>query len=381
MTRRQAFAAREARSRRLRRSLSPARSAVLVIGGMLLAALLTAPALLETAQRQPFGPARTAMVEVAEGVAATSSATRLDVPWRTLDAWVHPAGATPPVERPPVLVAPTPNPPEESPSASPAPSVAPTPSPSGQPPSSVPSATPSVEPSPSPSPSPEAEPAVVGTPRVPTAADPLRVWIAGDSMWERPGPKLVELLRATEVVDVVQLEFRYSTGMTRPDFFDWPAHAASQLAALDPEVVLFFVGPNDSQPLVQDGVAHAPLTDGFEAAYSARVRAMMELLAADTEQVLWIGLPIMRDAGFDQRMRALDAVYAETAATVEGVTHIPTRALFADPDGHYAEYLPGPDGSPLPMRNRDGVHLSDNGAARLAATLFERLDDRHQLTD
>lgn len=215
---------------------------------------------------------------------------------------------------------------------------------------------------------------------MPSAADPLRVWITGDSMWERPGPALAEDLEATGVVDVVDLEYRYSTGLTRPDYFDWPAHAASRLATLDPEVVLFVVGPNDSQPLVRDGIRLEPGTDGFDAVYRDRVRSMMELLAGETRQVLWIGLPVMRDPGFDQRMRDLDAAYAAAADVVDGVEHVPTRALFSD-DGGYAEYLPGPDGTPLPMRNRDGIHLSNQGADRLARVLFEILDARHQLTE
>ena len=215
---------------------------------------------------------------------------------------------------------------------------------------------------------------------MPSAENPLRVWIAGDSMWERPGPKLVGLLEETGVVDVVELEFRYSSGLTRPDFFDWPAPAAARLPTLQPEVVLVLLGPNDSQPLVEDGVTHQPRTDGFDAAYAARVRTMMQLLAPATSHVLWVGLPPMRDPGFDERMRDLDEAYATVAAEVDGVEHVPTRSLFADGDGGYAEYLSGPDGALQPMRNRDGIHLSDDGAARLARHLFAVLDGRHDLS-
>lgn len=382
MTRRQAtFAAGRSRPARLRRATTPWRAAVLVVAGLLLASLLTAPALLATAQRQPYGPTRTALVGAAERLAAVSSATRLDVPWHTLDGWVH-RPATPAVQprpseapTPPVIAAPAPSPQTTAPATPPAPEASMTPSPS----------RPAADPTPPDAPVVAAPtpgvPATTVSGRVPTADDPLRVWIAGDSMWERPGPKLVEALASTGVVDVLDLEVRYSTGLTRPDFFDWPAHAAARLAALDPEVVLFQVGPNDSQPLVEGGVAHPPLSDGFNRAYAARVRTLMELLAGDGRQVLWIGLPPMRSDGFDQRMGDLDGAYATVAATIDGVQHISTRALFSDAAGDYAEYLPGPDGTPRPMRNRDGIHLSEDGARRLAALLFDQLDTRHHLTD
>lgn len=373
MTRQQSFAARERRSPRLRVVATPARTAVLVVAGMLLAALLAAPALLETAQRQPYGPARTVLVETAESLAAISGAAHLDVPWRLLDAAVHGTDGTPttslPLTAPPPAEVPTPVGPDPT-TSPPAPDEVTTPSPTRD------------EVTTSPVPDPPAEDPPSPTGRVPTAEDPLRVWIAGDSMWERPGPKLVSGLEATGVVDVVGLEFRYSTGLTRPDFFDWPAHASAQLAALEPEVVLFLVGPNDSQPLVQEaGVAHSPRTAGFDAAYTARVRAMMEVLAGGADEVLWIGLPIMRDADFDQRMRDLDLAYAAAADGVLGVDHVPTRDVFADAEGRYVDYLPGPDGALRSMRNRDGIHLSDAGAERLARLLVDLLDGRHRLNE
>lgn len=379
MTQRQSFAPHHTRPERLRHAISPRRATALVVVGLLLGALLTAPALLDTARRQPFGTARTVMVQVTEHLAAVSSATRLDVPWRTLDALVHPTSGTPSGEVPPAPAPPAVGAPSPDASAAPAPApsasapATPDPSPSTE-------AEPS-EPAASPSTAPEADPAMSGTARVPSVDDPLRVWVTGDSMWERPGPKLVAALEATGVVDVVELEFRYSTGLTRPDYFDWPAHAAAQLEVLEPEVVLVLLGPNDSQPLIEGGVRHEPRTDGFNAAYAARVRTMMEVLAAETEHVIWVGLPIMREAGFDQRMHDLDMAYANQAAAVDGVDHLPTRALFADATGDYAEYLPGPDGSLQPMRNQDGIHLSENGSARLVRYLVDHLDARHELTD
>lgn len=330
-----------------------------MVAGLLLAALLCAPALHTTARNQPHGPVRSVLVTSTDALSSVSSALRLDVPWHALHTLAH--GTSPPApSRPdrPVVAAPMPR---STPS-----------------PTSVPAAGARPGPTPSSTPTPNNQPSVAA-PRVPTVDDPLRVWVAGDSMWERPGPPLVTALEATGVVDVVELEFRYSTGLTRADVFDWPAHARSRLASLQPEVVLFLVGPNDAQPLVEGGVRHEPATDGFRAAYTARVRHMMETLAAGTDHVLWIGLPVMRSDHFDRRMVGLDRIYAAQAAEVDGVRHVPTRALFAGPDGAYASHLPGPDGTPRPMRNRDGIHLSRDGGARLARHLVALLDDRHDL--
>lgn len=263
-------------------------------------------------------------------------------------------------------------PPAAAPSATPD-ALEPTPAVTGDPePDPSPTVRPD-EPSPHPDPSPPAvDPDRVPVRRVPTADAPLRVWIGGDSMWERPGPRLVTALEATGVV-TADLEFAYSTGLTRPDVLDWVAHAGAELERHDPELVLFSVGANDSQPLADSGVVHQPGSAGFVAVYEARTRALMTRLAADGREVWWIGLPIMRSDTYDARMRLLDDVHARVAAEVDGVTHIPTRALFADADGHYVEALPDAGGTLRSMRLRDGIHLSDAGAVRLAEDLATRI--------
>lgn len=223
---------------------------------------------------------------------------------------------------------------------------------------SLPSAT--TEPAPSP-------PPTVTTPvRIPTADDPLRVWIAGDSMWELAGPALADLVEATGVA-TVEVDVHYSTGLTRPDFFDWSAEVDEVLRRDDPEVVVFLIGANDPQPLVEGAAVHDPGTPGFDAAYGARVEALMGRLADGGRQVLWVGLPVMRPTGYDVRIADLTRIQEAAAEHTPGVVFVPTRALFAGQDGQYADALPDDDGTVRVLRGGDGIHLSHDGAARLAA--------------
>lgn len=206
--------------------------------------------------------------------------------------------------------------------------------------------------------------------RTSTAEQPLRVWIAGDSMWETAGPALAARFddtgRAITTVDV-----RYSSGLTRPDFFDWHAHAAEALRDHDPEVVFFLAGANDSQPLSDAGATHRPGTVEFSAVYAHRVRALMTLLSDGDRQVVWVGLPIMRRRDYDERLQVLTRLADEVAATCPGVTYVSTRDLFANPDGQYTPTLPDADGTVRLVRAADGIHLSGHGAQRLANHLFD----------
>ena len=77
-----------------------------------------------------------------------------------------------------------------------------------------------------------------------TATDPLRLWVGGDSLAGSLGPSLGKLAGATGVVQPY-FDSRVSSGLADPGFFDWPDHAATEMAALDPEVVVFIIGTND----------------------------------------------------------------------------------------------------------------------------------------
>ncbi|MBV8952031.1 MAG: hypothetical protein JOZ99_14230, partial [Actinobacteria bacterium] len=74
-------------------------------------------------------------------------------------------------------------------------------------------------------------------PRALTPDQPLRLWIAGDSLAGSLGPSLGDMTAATGVVQPVY-DSRVSSALTTPSFFDWPKHAAGEVARLQPEAVV-----------------------------------------------------------------------------------------------------------------------------------------------
>ena len=48
-------------------------------------------------------------------------------------------------------------------------------------------------------------------------------------------------------VTVATLDAHESTGLTRPDYFNWPAELQSDLAKYNPQVVVIMIGANDPQ--------------------------------------------------------------------------------------------------------------------------------------
>ena len=65
---------------------------------------------------------------------------------------------------------------------------------------------------------------------------------------------LTEPLRITNTADVYDVEERVksSTGLTRPDYFNWPDTLQDDVESYQPQVVVVTFGGNDGQPLKDD---------------------------------------------------------------------------------------------------------------------------------
>ncbi len=209
--------------------------------------------------------------------------------------------------------------------------------------------------------------------RFPSAEDPLRIYVGGDSVVRDAGESLLRMA-AEDPRLTTALHYEIATGLARPDFYDWPSALAGDAAALKPEVALIMFGGNDAQGIVgPDGQVFPHVdTAGWRAEYGRRVGAVMDTLQAPDRLVLWIGQPPMRDGGFDRRVEVINEVVATQAADRPWVSFIDTTLILGGPDGGYVDRLPGIDED---LRQGDGIHLSRAGADLLARRLLARIDD------
>ncbi len=312
--------------------------------GLLLAALLNAETLEATARSQPFGWRHDVGTSVADPLADLSRWLHATAPRHWLeDLFDRPVGEDPdgPAMPSPTVTTPT----------------------TATSPVSTSSTTSTTVP-----------------PRRPTTTDPLRLWVAGDSMTEVAGGAVIDLAEATGVIEGHH-DFRYSSGITRPDYYDWYAAASAAISRRRPEVVVVMFGANDAQGIVT-GTGPEPFgTEAWIAEYRARVAAMMDLLAADGRVLYWVGQPIMRSGSFASRMATLDRVYEDEAAGRDRVQYVDSWALFSDTSGAYSAYLPAADGSPVLMRQGDGIHLTRAGGERLARVVMDLVAARFEVEE
>jgi hypothetical protein len=209
--------------------------------------------------------------------------------------------------------------------------------------------------------------------RYPTPADPLRVYIGGDSVVRDAGESFLRLAAEDPRLRTA-LHYEIATGLSRPDYYDWPAALAGDAEALRPEIALIMFGGNDAQGIVGPDGEVFPTVDsaGWRAEYGRRVGAVMDELQAEDRLVLWIGQPPMRDGGFARRIEVINEVVAAEVEDRPWVTFVDTAEILGGPDGGYVDRLPGIDED---LRQGDGIHLSRAGADLLARHLLDLIDD------
>jgi lysophospholipase L1-like esterase len=208
---------------------------------------------------------------------------------------------------------------------------------------------------------------------VPTPANPLRVLSVGDSLGVDFGETFVNDLATTGVVSAA-LDAHVDTGLSRPDYFNWPLELEADLARYKPEVVVVFLGANDPQNFVDGQGALAFGTPAWDAAYAKRVGALMQAATSSGARVLWVGMPPMADPLLNLKMVLLDRIYQAEARKVPGASYLSSWPVLSEPNGDFASYLPDPSGNEVQVREPDGTHMSPSGAERLSRAVFADMD-------
>lgn len=294
---------------------------VAMIIALLGGALLNAQGILRTAERQELGTGRTVALAFAEPLAAVSSFLQIDAPREAIDSAL---GRELPGRDVEITLPVTPT----------------TTTVAGQSTATTTTTTPDL--------------------RTVTAGDPLDLWIIGDSFAELFGPALVNRSSDTGVIDA-EVDFRFISGLSRPDYFDWPAYIAEQLPKVTPDAAVVIFGGNDAQDVAIGGERFELGTEDWVSLYAFRVGEAMDALRSGVDRVYWVGLPIMESESFTANAQMMNAVYAAEAAERPQVTFVSSFDLFKDENGEYNAYLDGKH-----MRYADGAHFTWNGGYRLA---------------
>jgi hypothetical protein len=209
-------------------------------------------------------------------------------------------------------------------------------------------------------------------PKDPTAAAPLRVLIIGDSIGLDLGGPLQYDLAQTGVVSAA-LDARESTGLTRPDYFNWPAELQTDLKATQAQVVVVMMGANDAQDFL--GPPDVPYTSPqWNNLYAQRASQFMQIAQSAGAGVYWVGMPPMQNPGLNAQMSDINAVDQRQAQLEKpAVDFIPTTKALGTPQGGYTAFVTDSSGQIVDARAPDGTHITSGGGQILAQLVINTL--------
>lgn len=214
----------------------------------------------------------------------------------------------------------------------------------------------------------------------------LRLWIAGDSLVVVPGESVLREVagnRAVEAADAI--DGRIASGLERPDVFNWFTHVREVMEKRKPHAVVLMFGGNDDHGFMtglpegrEVGTFGSPT---WRAEYRRRVATVMDTVTQSGGYLVWIGLPLSRDADQTVRFDVINAIAQTEAAERKGrVSYLDTYFFFAGDDGGYAQYVEDASGKLVKMRADDGVHFERAAGDLIADEVVERLGERYDFT-
>ena len=170
-----------------------------------------------------------------------------------------------------------------------------------------------------------------------------------------------------------------SSGLARPDFFDWQSEAAGLYDAFDPDATVVMFGGNDGQGLKMPKGSDRDWIrwheDGWTEEYARRVAAFADTVSPAGEHLFWIGMPAMRQSKLDARVQHMNTIFENEMQQRAHGHYIETRSLLSGGTDRYSDDI-RVDGRTIRVRAPDGMHLARGGATLLVDHVVPIVRDR-----
>lgn len=209
------------------------------------------------------------------------------------------------------------------------------------------------------------------------ARAPKRVLLVGASSIQfYLGAELARQFESYEGVTVDRFG-KLSTGLARPDLFDWPKELQSRLNRKVPDLVIGMFGGNDAQNMTVGKKTLQYASAEWDLEYMRRVRGVVEMVKKKGAQMVMLGMPTMRARTFSDKIKHVNEL-TQLATEGAGGIYLDTWDINADSKGEYKATVTF-DGETGLARLSDGVHHSRLGARYTADRLRRRFERNFNL--
>ncbi|MBV1858489.1 MAG: DUF459 domain-containing protein [Nannocystaceae bacterium] len=266
-----------------------------------------------------------------------------------------------------VAEAPAPSEPEPQADA-PAPVEEPTLANAAVDPSSVVAPAPAPDPAPevAPEPAPDEEPAELPT---------YKVLILGDSLIATGFGALLERSLDAHPQVTCYRKGKSSSGLARPDFFDWMAEAKRQVDLRKPDLVVVLMGGNDGQDLThRNKKAGRRVTwkhENWEASYRERMDSFLAQVTAPDRDIVWLGMPTMGLRSLEKKLVTIRGVQKAAVEAHESASYVETAPFVSNEDGGMLTHaVVGSRKKKKAIRADDKIHFTMAGSQFFADAVY-----------
>lgn len=194
-------------------------------------------------------------------------------------------------------------------------------------------------------------------------SEPVRIVVLGDSLADGLWGSFTRAFADCAGVSV-ERRTTVSDGLVRSGPDTWLARAAEGGPA---DLIVLQIGANDITNL-RDGTTRMVWgTPEWRAAYDARAEALATGLLALADDVIWMGLPIVGRAQFEEGYRVITGLQA-TAAERAGARFVDTHEPMTFGAGEFVMSAQV-EGRTRQIRNNDQVHFTQLGYDLVAGLL------------
>jgi hypothetical protein len=363
--------------RRYRRTLTAIDVVAVGLVTYLGAAALNASDLQRLARRQPLGTRREIAVAFTDQARAISHAVGLDQPGRAIERLrdvPDPAATTVPPRRPigttAVSAAPLPTTSRSTSATTATPTTLAADQDFRLSPAAIDALIASLSPPPTTTTTaPTTTTTLAPTPIVSPNA-PIAYWYGGDSLSQGLGRSL-ERVAVEDHGSTVSGKGVISTGLARPDVFDWSSTISLAVTQTKLNVAVILLGANDTQSLLRGESTFEFGTPEWIAEYRDRIGALMTQADHGSVHLIWVGLPPVRQGSLEKQLRLVDDLFRSEAARHRNTTYVDLRQAFGNAEGGYDPYCHDTGSSQVLCRSNDGVHFTDTGYDRLARLVMK----------
>jgi len=216
--------------------------------------------------------------------------------------------------------------------------------------------------------------ALIFTPLVveaPALARSTTIAVVGDSIANDLGNGMRAYFANNANVNVVT-NTRHSTGLVRPDYFDWNAEARRFVRGTKADAIVVVMGGNDRQNIRTDGRRLNRFTKPWLAEYERRVARFMGILQNAKAPVYWVGLPPVRSNVMSRNYRQMNSIFQRQAAK-HNIRFVSVWDALSDERGRYTSFGRDPQGVRRQLRSEDGMHFNPQGRLTLAAFVARQI--------